>query len=137
MNLSVFIVAKRNQRTTNLLETVKMSELESLLTRFSLSRNSLEKPCDDHDNLFLALVLRIPSFDNAAPFFGLSPSDIVVIRHDHNNERSRRLHMLIQWRRKNGSDATYLALSKVFLQMEERYLAEFVMQYTKSTHLTG
>ena len=108
--------------------------LDDLLTRYSLSRSRLKKPCDD--DLFIALMSEISRFDNAAPFFGLTQSDIEAIRHDYNDERSRRLNMLWQWKRKKGSDATYLALVTVFLQMENRLLAEFVMQHTKSTRLT-
>ena len=110
------------------------SQLDSLLTQCSLSQNSLEKPCDD--NLFLALMLTIPRFDNAAPFFGLTESEIEAIHCDYTSEKSRRLHMLWKWRRKNGSHATYLALITIFLQMEDKYLAEIVMQHTESTYLT-
>ena len=108
--------------------------LDSLLTQFSQSQNSLEKPCDD--NLFLDLMLKIRGFDDAAPFFHLTQAEIEAIRCDFNSEKSRRLHMLWQWKRKNGSDATYLALVKVFLHMEDKYLAEIVMQHTKSTYVT-
>ena len=115
-----------------------MSEVEKpldrLLTQFSQSRNSLQKPCDD--KLLLALTTQISRFDITAPYFGLTESEIEVICCDYDKERSRRLHMLWQWKKKNGSDATYLALITIFLQMEDKCLAEFVMQHTKSTHLT-
>ena len=135
MNLSVFIVAKRNQRTTNLLETVKMSELESelgsLLKQFSLSRNSLEKLCDDH--LFLDLMYEIPSFTYVAPFLGFTQFEIEAIQCDDILISSITFKMLRQWKAKNGSDATYLALVTIFLQMKDKHLAEYVMQYTKRT----
>ena len=108
-----------------------MSEVESpldiLLTRFSLSPSNLEKPCDNN-KLFLALMLKITRFDDAAPFFGFMPPDIEAIQCDFKSEKSRRLHMLWQWKRKNGHDATYLALVKVFLDMGDKHLAEFVVE---------
>ena len=117
---------------------MKMSEVESpldsLLTQFSQSRNSLEKPCDD--NLFLVLMLEIPRFDNAVPFFRLTQPEIEAIHCDYKSEKSRRLHLLWKWRRKNGSDATYLALITIFLQMEDKSLAEFAIQHIKTTYLT-
>ena len=135
MNSSISIVTNCKHQTTYPPETGKMFEVEypldSLLTRFSQSRISLEKPCDD--NLFLALMFKIPRFDNAAPFFRLTQPEIEAIHRDYDSEKSRRLHMLWKWRRKNGSDATYLALVTVFLQMDDKYLAEFVMQHTKRT----
>ena len=139
MNLSISIVTNGKQQTTNLLETVKMSEIESplddLLTRFSLSPNSLDKPCDD--NLFLALMSKIPCFEDAAPSFGLTQAEITVLRCDYNYEKPRRINMLWRWKRKNGSDATYLALVMVFLQMEDKYLAESVLKHVKTQIASG
>ena len=136
MNSSISIVTNCNHQTTNLLETMTELEnpLDSLLIQFSLSRIRLEKPCDD--NLFLALMLKIPRFKNVAPFFGFTQPEIEAIHQEYNNERSQRLHMLWQWKRKNGSNATYLALVTVFLKMEDASLAEFVVQHTKKIYLT-
>ena len=36
--------------------------------------------------------------------------------------------MLWKWRRRNGSDATYLAIVTIFLQMNNRLLAEHVLE---------
>ena len=40
--------------------------------------------------------------------------------------------MLWQWKRKYGSDAAYITLHRVFLRMNDKRLAEFVVEYTKS-----
>ena len=77
-------------------------------------------------------MLRIPSFSNAAPFFRFTQPEIDVFRRDYKNEKLRRLHMLWQWKRKYGSDATYITLHRVFLRMNDKRLAEFVVEYTKS-----
>ena len=100
----------------------------SLLTIFELSQASLAKQCCD-DSLFLTLMLEIPSFEDAAPHFGFTQAEISELRYDYQRERSRRLHMLWTWKRKNGSDATYLAIVTIFLKMNDRHLAEVVLKY--------
>ena len=104
-----------------------MCELDILLTRFNLSKHNLEKPCCD--NLFMALKTEIPSFEYAAPHFGFKPPEIVQLRSDGSQERERRLKMLWKWKEKNGSDATYLAIVKIFLKMKSKQLAEVVLTF--------
>ena len=58
------------------------------------------------------------------------------MRRDYEKERSRRLHMLWKWRRRNGSDATHLVIITIFLQMENRLLAELVLK-TQSCEITS
>ena len=103
-----------------------MSELQSLLTRYKLCEPSLDVQCMDY--LFLSLGKEIPSFEVAAPYFGFTPPEIEELRCDYDKERSRKLHMLWSWKRKNGSSATYLAIVKIFLQMEDKQLAEHVLR---------
>ena len=104
-----------------------LCELDSLLTRFKQSKESLDKPCCD--NLFETLKTKIPSFEDAAPHFGFKEPAIVEIRNDCSSERQRRLLMLWKWKANNGSDATYLAIVKVFLSMENKQLAECVLGF--------
>ena len=106
---------------------LEMCELDILLTRFNLSKHNLEKPCCD--NLFMALKTEIPSFEDAAPHFGFKPPEIVELRTDGSQERERRLKMLWKWKEKNGSDATYLAIVKIFLEMKNKQLAEVVLTF--------
>ena len=100
-------------------------ELYNLMTRFQLSPASLQKPCSD--NLFLTLTSHIPNFEDAAPYFGLTYLEIDMLLREYSKERPRRLHMLWRWKAKNGSDATYLAIVKIFLRMNNRMLAEDVL----------
>ena len=102
-------------------------ELDNLLTRFKQSKENLNKPCCD--NLFETLKTKIPSFEDAAPHFGFKEPEIVEFRSDCSSERQRRLQMLWKWKPKNGSDATYLAIVKVFLNMENKQLAETVLEF--------
>ena len=103
-------------------------DVYSLLTTFKLSQASLTKQCCD-DSLFLALMSEIPSFEDAAPHFGFAQAEISELRYDYQSERSRRLHMLWTWKRKNGGDATYLAIVTIFLKMNDRHLAEVVLKH--------
>ena len=104
-----------------------MTELHSLLAGFKLSETSLETQCCD--SLFLKLMIEIPGFENAAPYFGFTQPEISDLFHDYNRERSRKLHMLWSWKRKNGSDATYLAIVKIFLEMKDKQIAELILKH--------
>ena len=75
----------------------------------------------------MALMTEIPSFEDAAPHFGFKQPEIAELRTDGNEERERRLKMLWKWKEKNGSDATYLAIVKIFLEMKNKQLAEVVL----------
>ena len=104
-----------------------LCELESLLTRFNQSKENLDKPCCD--NLFETLKIKIPSFEDAAPHFGFKEPQIEEFLTDFRHERQRKLRMLWRWKANNGSDATYLAIVKVFLNMENKQLAECVLEF--------
>ena len=102
--------------------------VDGILTKKSLSRDDLSKKCDD--NLFLKLSTQITqSIVILALSLKLTRADAEQIQRDKDDERSRIVETLFKWREKNGSDATYLALMKVFIQDEKRELAEFVMDY--------
>ena len=102
-------------------------DLNNLLHKYSLSQVSIEKPCDD--DLFLTLLPQISSFNDIAPYLGFTQPEIEEIQIDKTTERSRKLSMLWKWKSRNGSDATYLAIVKVFLHMNDQNLAEIVLQH--------
>ena len=106
-----------------------MSELNSLITRYNIPQSNLEKQCNDE--LFLNLIQEIPSFTDAVLCFGFTQPEMEELRVNYDTEKSRRLQMLFKWKSKNGSDATYLAIVKVFLLMGNRGLAENVMRYVQ------
>ena len=106
-----------------------MSDLQSLVANYKLSRTDLEKQCDGE--LLLTLMEQIERFSNTAPYFKLTPPEINEIQLDNNTERSRKRMMLEKWRNKHGSDATYLSIAHIFLHMENRQLAEIVLQHVK------
>ena len=112
-----------------------MSEkLHMLVTNYNLSQADLKKKeCDD--DLFLTLIKEIKSFSDTAPYFKLTPPEINEIQSDNNTEKTRKLGMLMKWRDKNGSDATYLSIVSIFLCMENRRLAEIVLKKLTQTEV--
>ena len=103
------------------------NELDCLLQSYHIPQEILEKQCDDQ--LFLKMAMEISNFDNVAAYFGFTEAEINEIRHDYRHERSKKLHMLWNWKKKNGSRATHRALVAIFLRMKERQLAEIVLKY--------
>ena len=106
------------------------SDLCSLLQKYNLSKANVEKQCDDH--LFLTLLPQLSNLEVTAPYFELTRPEIEEIRNHKTRERSRNISMLWKWRKKNGSDATYLAIVQVFLCMKDQNLAEIVLQHFKA-----
>ena len=105
----------------------EQAELHGLLTRFKLSPARLEKQCSD--NLFLILKKKIPNFEDAAPHFDFTQPEIASLRGDFDTEKRRKLEMLWSWRRRKGSDATYLAIVRICLRMNDKQLAEVVLGF--------
>ena len=104
--------------------------MTELITKKALSirREQLSKKCDD--NFFRKLSNQISqSIVILALSLNLTRAEAEQIKRDNNDERTMRAEMLLKWREKNGSDATYLALAKIFIQDENRELAEFVIDY--------
>ena len=99
-----------------------------------MTQDNLNIYCDV--GLFLALVPEITSFDDTAPYFRLTQSEIEEIRDGTPKARSRKLNMLWKWRSKNGSDATYLSIVNIFIQMRDQRLAELVLNKLRSKEQT-
>ena len=102
--------------------------MEKLLRTKSLTEERLSLACDE--KLFLELSSQIPRCDlTLALSLGLTPADGQQIKCNNDNEKDRIIATLLKWKEKNGSDATYLALVKIFIQHENRELAEFILDY--------
>ena len=102
--------------------------LEKLLQKKSLTEERLSLKCDE--KLFLTLSSKIPHSGLAlALSLGLTNADEVKIKRDNDNEKERIIATLVKWRGKNGDDATYLALVKIFIEGENREVAEFILDY--------
>ena len=107
--------------------------MQSLVANYKLSQTDLDKQCDDE--LLITLMEKIESFSDTAPYFKLTPPEINEIQSDNNTEKTRKLGMLMKWRDKNGSDATYLSIVSIFLCMENRRLAEIVLKKLTQTEV--
>ena len=89
--------------------------------------------CDN--NLFLKLSSQIPRSGLAlALSLGLTDADEAQIKQGKDNESERIIATLLKWRGKNGDDATYLALVMIFMQCQNRELAEFILDYFNHSH---
>ena len=120
---SAVMTASNNE--DNVILHSRSNNLTSLLQKYNLSQADVEKPCDD--NLFLILEPKISNYDDTAPYFGFNQPEVDI----QIEEQSKELSMLWKWRNRNGSDATYLAIMKIFLDMKEQNLAETVLQHFK------
>ena len=102
--------------------------LTEIIQKRSLTMEQLSWECDD--NLFLELSTQIPhSGLSLALSLELTRADEEQIKRDEDNERDRIIATLLKWKERNGSDATYLALVKIFIQYKNRELAEFILDY--------
>ena len=68
-------------------------------------------------------------------YLALTETEIEHIRRDKDNEKSRIMAVLWEWRRKNGGNASYLVLVRTFLHMDDRVTAEFITGYVRENYL--
>ena len=110
--------------------------LLELIQKKSLTKEQLLRECND--NLFLELSNQIPHCGLTLTLcLGLTRCDAEKIKRDNENENERIIATLLKWRERNGSDATYLTLVKIFMKCKNRELAEFILDYViKNVHLT-
>ena len=102
--------------------------LVELIQKKSLTMEQLSWECDDI--LFLELSSQIPRSGLTLPLsVGLTSADVEQIKRDKDNERERIIATLLKWKERNGGDATYLALVKIFIRYQNCELAEFILDH--------
>ena len=85
--------------------------------------------CDDE---LLGIVQKqIVSYETIAPHLGINSVQVRVIEKDHNGYELQKLKILEKWRKSKGTKATYFALAKAFLEIEEKDVAECILDYVK------
>ena len=91
----------------------------------------LNVTCDD--NLMTKLPSRILHYQKVGYALGLTEADIKAIHESNNDEELKRMSVLQQWKRRNGSHATYFLLKEAFLSelVNDRETAEFIEDYAK------
>ena len=97
------------------------SELDEILSRFGMSKDSLEHPCTRE--VANNIALKITGWRVMAPFLELSEVDEEDIMEGSRPGRERNLKMMKTWLHK-GQSATYLKLAKAFMQVKRRDLVE-------------
>jgi len=72
---------------------------------------------------------KIVTWEGLATHLGINEQKEVAIKHDHQNKYERqKVEMLREWRRQNGSHATWRVLVKTSLTMGDRQLAEDIFR---------
>ena len=91
----------------------------------------LNVTCDD--NLMTKLPSRILHYQKVGYALGLIEADIKAIHENNHDEELRRMSVLQQWKKRNGSHATYFVLKEAFLSelVNDRETAEFIEDYAK------
>ena len=105
------------------------SMLSTILHKYDITKDDLQRPCEDP--LFLVILKKMKYYDEVAPYLGLEEQEIADIGRDQPTQEKKRMAVLWSWRRKYGSDATYLSLAEAFLKMEDRVTAECIVTYFK------
>ena len=101
--------------------------LNLLLQQYNLTRNDLQRPCTP--KLQLHLHQHIKYHEEVGRYLGLTEPEIIAIQRDKTTEENRRLAVLKKWQLKNEPNATRLALVECFIEMQNRELAEEVIEY--------
>lgn len=101
------------------------SILQQILEQYEVTQEDLKRVCED--NVFRAIAKHMKCHDEVGPYLDIDEQQIEEIRRDKVAEHSRKLAVLWEWRRRKGSSASYLALVKAFLSMDDRMTAECIV----------
>lgn len=83
----------------------------------------LDQVC--HDTHLLILAKHIGEWRSVARWLGFNKTVIEDL--DRSEGEGKRQEMLLQWKERNGSNATYRRLAKIMMNCERRLLAEDVV----------
>lgn len=99
------------------------------MTKFSVQYTDLQRECND--GLFNDIMEDIESYADMAKSLRVSEAKLKTIHDSKEDENGKRLAVLKAWKRKHGSDGTYLILVEAFLAMDDRIVAEKIIKYVK------
>ena len=103
-------------------------DLSSLLSRYGLSYEVVDKECDD--GVFIEVSQHMNNdYITAGRCLNLSTERVHSISQSDKSDVEKKNELLWAWKRKNGSAATYKELVKSFLKMEDRFVAESILKY--------
>ena len=104
--------------------------LSSILSSCELEASLLDNVCDD--DLFLVVIDELKSYEELAPYLGVSSEEVYELKNDHpHTYKLAKLKFLELWREKNGAKATIHALVCAFLKLKKRQTAENIVAHVK------
>ena len=104
-------------------------ELSGVLEAVGVSRQSLERVCED--DTFLAAIKVMKPYADVAPCLGVTRQKVAAIKGKRVSEETKSLDMLRYWKNKEGTGATHLALVKGLLKAEDHTTAEAVAAHVR------
>ena len=87
----------------------------------------VEKECDER--LIIEVSQRIDDYKRVGHSLKLTDEMLKEITQNKSDDIERNIAVLWAWKRKNGSAATSSTLVKVFLKLEDRFVAEFILKH--------
>ena len=97
------------------------------MSQYSLSHDKLEKECDD--GLFIEISRHVDDYTKVGYGLNLSKDMLESISQSKESDVERKIAVLWAWKRKNGSAATAKKLVNAFLRIEDRLVAESILNY--------
>ena len=97
------------------------------MSQYNLSHDNLEKECDD--GLFIEISRHIDDYTTVGYGLNLSEYTLESISQSKESDIERKIAVLWAWKRKNGSAATAIKLVNAFLRIEDRFVAESILNY--------
>ena len=89
--------------------------------------NHLYHKCSESSAGIIAL--KIVNWKDFPPYFKLTEEATEIDQDPRNEENDKRRKLLYKWIERNGSDATYYKLIEIFLEAENREMAEEVCKH--------
>ena len=96
------------------------------MSHYNLSHEELEKECGD--GLFIEISQHVDDYTLVGYGLSLSGDTLKNISQEKKTDIERKNAVLWAWKRKHGSAATVLELVKVFLKLEDHFVAELILK---------
>ena len=98
----------------------------ALLLNHGMTIKDIKRVCSDNDDFFLGISMKIK--DLTGVHLNVPECNLESTAGD---DSDRKIDILWTWKRKFGSNATYLALIRAFLKMGNQTVAESIIEYAK------
>ena len=105
----------------------KNTAISDILHKYLVHKDYLYKKCTDYCLVIFSGDMKEMKYLDLALYFGMSDADTQQIQKQGNTEKGRVISMLSRWKRRNGNNATYLALVSNFYQSGHCKVAESII----------